>query len=59
MKIHADRTNETKSVLLPPLGSADITFQQFAAEPMGWTFSISTDSDAFTVTWQLFSSFPE
>jgi hypothetical protein len=56
VKIHADRTNQTKSMIILPSLSGDIIFQQFGSEPMGWTFNISTDSDAMIVAWQLFSS---
>jgi len=45
-----------KSILIPPLMTVDIRFDCFGGEPMGWTFNVSTDSDAFIVTWELYSS---
>jgi hypothetical protein len=54
--IRADRTGESKSQLILPQSSADISFTVFGAEPMGWNFDTSTNSDAFIVSWNLFSS---
>ena len=45
-----------KSALILPQQTADLRFDCFGAEPMGWTFDISSDSDAFIVAWSLFSS---
>jgi len=45
-----------KSLIILPQQTSDMRFDCFGAEPMGWTFDISTDSDAFIVTWSLFSS---
>ncbi len=54
--IHADRTQESKSQIIGPQGTVDISFTIFGREPMGWSFDVSTDSDAFLVSWSLFSS---
>jgi uncharacterized protein YfaS (alpha-2-macroglobulin family) len=54
--IDADRTQESKSQIIGPQGTVDISFTIFGAEPMGWRFDISTDSDAFLVGWKLYSS---
>jgi hypothetical protein len=45
-----------KSLLILPQQTADMRFDCFGSEPMGWTFDISTDSDAFIVAWSLYSS---
>ncbi|MGN6531814.1 MAG: hypothetical protein ACTHK0_08690 [Ginsengibacter sp.] len=45
-----------KSLIILPQQTGDIRFDCFGSEPMGWTFDISTDSDAFIVAWKLFSS---
>lgn len=45
-----------KSLIILPQQTGDIRFDCFGSEPMGWTFDVSTDSDAFIVGWQLFSS---
>lgn len=46
----------TKALIIPPLGTMDFEFTCFGAEPIGWRFDISTNSDAFIVTWELFST---
>ena len=45
-----------KSLLILPQQTADMQFDCFGTEPMGWTFDISTDSDAFIVAWSLYST---
>lgn len=47
---------ETKSLILVPAGTGDMIFDMFGKEPMGWDFNISTDSDAFLVGWELYST---
>jgi hypothetical protein len=37
-------------ILLPGVTS-NIEFTTFGAEPMGWSFNVGTDSDAFLVRW--------
>lgn len=46
----------SKSVIIPPQATVDIQFSCFGVEPLGWKFDISTDSDAFIVTWSLYST---
>ena len=45
-----------KSIIIAPLQTADMRFDCFGSEPMGWTFDVSTDSDAFIVAWKLYAS---
>lgn len=46
----------SKSLIILPQTTMDFEFSCFGAEPMGWKFDISTNSDAFIVTWDLFST---
>ncbi|MBX3252519.1 MAG: hypothetical protein KF862_00150 [Chitinophagaceae bacterium] len=46
----------TQSRIIPPLSTMDFEFSKFGSEPMGWSFQISTASDAFIVTWELYST---
>lgn len=46
----------SKSLVLVPAVDMDMEFDCFGSEPMGWTFNISTDSDAFVVLWKLYST---
>ncbi|MEJ7831077.1 MAG: hypothetical protein WKF91_22920 [Segetibacter sp.] len=46
----------TKSLIIPPLMSMDFEFTCFGAEPISWSFDIATKSDAFIVTWILYST---
>ena len=50
------QTGESKGSIILPLSSAEFLFAIFGNEPMGWRFDISTDSDAFMVTWELWST---
>jgi hypothetical protein len=43
------------SVILPG-GTVDLAFSCFGNEPMAWNFAVSTNSDAFLVSWNLYSS---
>ncbi len=52
----ASNLDDTKSLIIPPQTAVDIKFSCFGAEPLGWKFDISSDSDAFIVTWQLYST---
>jgi hypothetical protein len=45
-----------QSLLILPAQSVDMKFTCFGSEPMGWTFDISSDSDAFILAWKLYSS---
>ena len=46
----------SQSLLILPAQSVDMKFTCFGSEPMGWTFNVSSDSDAFIVAWKLYSS---
>lgn len=46
----------SRSLIIPPLTTVDIRFSFFDVEPIGWKFDISTNSDAFIVTWELYST---
>ena len=46
----------SQSQILVPQVPQDLEFSCFGREPMGWHFDVSTDSDAFLVGWQLFST---
>ena len=52
-------TLEVNLKLYPPLSSTEFIFQNFQDEPISWKFDISTDSDAFIVTWELYSTWIE
>ena len=45
-----------KQILILPQQTVDLRFDCFGSEPMSWSFDISTESDAFIVTWKLYSS---
>ncbi|MGY1711807.1 IPT/TIG domain-containing protein [Geodermatophilus sp. SYSU D00758] len=45
-----------QSATILPLSSHDFLFQQFGEVPLGWTFDVASVSDAFIVTWCLWSS---
>jgi outer membrane protein OmpA-like peptidoglycan-associated protein len=47
---------QSKSRIIPPMGSTDLVFSSFGNEPRGWAFTISTNSDAFLVSWSLCST---
>jgi hypothetical protein len=49
-------TGESKGSIIAPLSTVDLEFSIFGNEPMGWGFSIETDSDAFIVQWNLYST---
>ncbi len=51
-----DQTGQTKQSIILPASSVEFVFSIFGTEPMGWRFDISTDSDAFMVTWELWST---
>jgi hypothetical protein len=46
----------SRSLIIPPLTTVDFDFCSFDVEPLVWKFDISTNSDAFIVTWELFSA---
>lgn len=45
-----------KSIIIAPLQTVHLIFDCFGNEPMGWSFNIDTNSDAFIVGWKLFST---
>lgn len=47
---------ETKGIILFPQQSVTFTFSRFGEEPMGWSFDVSTVSDAFIVTYSIEST---
>ena len=49
-------SGEKHSVLILPQTTVDMSFSMFGPEPRTWTFSVDTDSDAFVVSWALFST---
>jgi hypothetical protein len=53
--ISAD-TGESHDLIIGPQGVGDMSFSIFGGEPRTWTFSIDTNSDAFVVSWALFST---
>ena len=55
LTISAD-SGDTVNKLILPQTTADFSFPRFGNEPQGWKFDISTDSDAFVVTWELYST---
>jgi hypothetical protein len=55
LSIHSNLGGD-QSQLIGPGMTLDLTFSCFGSEPMGWTFDISSDSDAFIVAWRLFST---
>jgi len=52
-------TGDSISKLIAPLSTIDFEFTYFTNEPYLWKFEISTNSDAFIVTWELFSTWIE
>lgn len=57
----SDKTpfGETQGRILLPLESVTFTFSRFGEEPMGWSFDISTNSDAFIVGYSIESTWVE
>lgn len=51
-----DQTGQVKQSIILPASSVEFVFSCFGAEPMGWRFDIRSDSDAFLVTWELWST---
>jgi len=45
-----------KSLIILPLQTVDMRFDCFGPEPMGWSFNVSSNSDAFIVAWKLYST---
>ena len=51
-----DQARQTKQSIILPASSVEFLFAIFGTEPMGWQFDIRTESDAFMVTWELWST---
>lgn len=51
-----DQARQNKQSIILPLTSVEFVFSIFGSEPMGWRFDVSTNSDAFMVTWELWST---
>ena len=51
-----DHLGASHSQLLLPGQTAQMQFSNLRGEPVGWTFTVTTDSDAFVVAWQLWST---
>ena len=56
LTITATNDGESHSAIILPQATADLNFSLFGAEPIDWQFQIETDSDAFIVTWCLYST---
>lgn len=52
----SDQHGQSKSSIIPPFSSVEFLFANFGIEPMGWRFDVSTNSDVFMVTWELWST---
>jgi hypothetical protein len=57
LTIEAD-TGEKHSAVIPPgvTDDTNFSFSIFGPEPRTWNFDVSTNSDAFVVTWCLYST---
>lgn len=51
-----EQSGQVKQSIILPASTVEFVFTVFGSEPMGWRFDISTDSDAFVVTWELWST---
>jgi hypothetical protein len=51
-----DQAGQVKQSIILPASGVEFVFSVFGAEPMGWRFDIQTESDAFMVTWELWST---
>jgi len=52
-------TGDSVSKIILPQTTAEFEFTYFTSEPYAWKFDISTNSDAFIVTWELYSTWIE
>lgn len=50
---------ESYGIILLPQQSVTFTFSRFGEEPMGWSFDVSTVSDAFIVTYEIESTWTQ
>ncbi len=51
-----DQAGQNKQSIILPQTTVEFVFSIFGSEPMGWRFDIRTNSDAFMVTWELWST---
>lgn len=51
-----DQAGQVKQSVILPASSVEFVFAVFGNEPMGWQFDIRTESSAFMVTWELWST---
>jgi hypothetical protein len=51
-----DHTGMTEQAVIAPGSTVDIVFGIFGSEPIGWNFNIESISDAFSVSWELWST---
>src|SRR5690606_41318535 len=51
-----EQSGQVKQSIILPASTVEFVFTVFGSEPMGWRFDISTDSDAFMVTWEWWST---
>ena len=56
VRVRADNGQELYAPLPLPALSVDFLFTRFGPEPDTWSFDVSTDADAFFVTWCLWST---
>ena len=49
-------SGDSVAKIIAPQKTEDFSFSRFGNEPQGWGFHISSDSDAFIVTWELYST---
>lgn len=52
----SEALGEANRALILPGQTVDLNFSRFGDEPMDWSFDISTQSDAFMVTYCLYST---
>ncbi|CBL45771.1 Hypothetical protein HDN1F_21880 [gamma proteobacterium HdN1] len=55
----SDQSGQVKQSVILPASSVEFVFSIFGTEPMGWRFDIRSESDAFAVTWELWSTWVE
>jgi hypothetical protein len=52
----SEEGGESREGIIPPLTEVRYHFTRFADEPTTWKFRVDSDSDAFMVTWQAYST---
>jgi hypothetical protein len=51
-----DQAGQAKQSIILPVSTVEFLFSVFGSEPMSWRFDVSTESDVFMVTWELWST---